>query len=99
MTTAVCAREGCENEFTKRVHNQRFCSRECCRIHTNARILAQYHQKKKRVMTGRVCKTKSCDTLLSRYNDDEFCAKCQQVKFEEKLKGWGWDLDDGAPMI
>jgi len=99
MTTVVCALEGCENEFDKKVHNQRFCSRECCRIYTNARILAQYHERKNKKMTGRVCKTKSCGTLLSRYNEEEYCASCLQKKFEEKLKSWGWGVENGVPAI
>jgi hypothetical protein len=90
----VCALEGCVETFEKRVHNQRFHSRECCRVYTNARILAAYHEKKQKVTTGRVCKSRTCDTLLSRYNDDDYCASCQQKQHRKKLKSWGWELTE-----
>jgi hypothetical protein len=89
-----CALESCGNIFTPRVHNQRFCQRECTRIFTNARILAQYHQRKNRVMTGRTCKSKSCGTVLSRYNDDDLCASCENKAHRKKLTDWGWQLDE-----
>lgn len=95
-----CALEGCEETFTPKVHNQRFHSRECCRVYTNARILAQYHTKKNRVLEGRVCHTKGCGTLLSRYNDDDYCGVCQQKQFTKKLKAWGWAVDEyGQPVL
>ena len=89
-----CALDGCSEVFYRRVHNQRFCSKECCRVYTNARILAAYHRKKNKKMTGRVCKQKSCITQLSRYNQGEKCAVHEQKDYVNKLKGWGWDVDD-----
>lgn len=88
-----CALDECEITFEKKVHNQRFCSRECCRIYTNARILASYHEKKNRVKTGRVCKDKSCSTLLSRYNEGDYCSIHEKEQFISKIQGWGWDCD------
>ena len=93
-TMVVCAREGCEETFAKAVHNQRFCSKECCRIYTNARILAAYHAKKKKKVTGRVCKSKTCETLLSRYNPEDHCANCSTKSKRKQLESWGWDIDE-----
>lgn len=90
----VCALEGCEETFLKRVHNQRFHSKECCRIYTNARILAAYHAKKNKKMTGRVCRQRGCSTRLSRYNEGEKCAIHEQRDYVEKLRKWGWQTDD-----
>ena len=63
-------------------------------MYTNARILAAYHEKKNRTMTGRVCKTRACKTILSRYNEDSHCASHQQEQQVEKLRGWGWECDE-----
>lgn len=94
-----CRLVSCFNLFQKRVHNQSFCGRECCRIYTNARILAAYHSKKNKVTTGRVCKSKDCTTLLSRYNEDEYCSSCQQKQYKSKMEGWGWQLDEFGQRI
>ena len=90
----ICALESCGKTFVPRVHNQRFCTRECTRIFTNARILAQYHMKKRRVMTGRVCKSKDCGTRLSRYNQGDSCASCENKEYLQKLKDWGWEVEE-----
>lgn len=89
-----CALESCGKLFQPRVHNQRFCARECTRIFTNARILAQYHMKKRRVMTGRVCRSKACGTRLSRYNESDICASCENKEHVQKLKDWGWTVEE-----
>lgn len=89
-----CALDECDNEFLKRVHNQRFCSRECCRVYTNARILAAYHAKKNKVTTGRVCKSRGCATLLSRYNEGDHCASCEKKQVRKRMESWGWELND-----
>jgi len=94
-----CRREECPNKFQKAVHNQSFCSKECCRIYTNARILAQYHQKKNKVLKGRVCRDSSCSTLLSRYNPEDYCAVHEKKRHLDKLRGWGWKLDESGEII
>jgi hypothetical protein len=88
-----CALETCTVMFTPRVHNQRFHDRECCRVYTNARILAAYHAKKNRKMTGRTCKKRGCGTHLSRYNQGELCATHEEQAYQKKLKDWGWEVD------
>jgi hypothetical protein len=90
----VCRLEECHNFFLKKVHNQAFCCRECCRVYTNARILAAYHEKKNRTMTGRVCKKRGCKTILSRYNEGEYCSVHEQERHVAKLRGWGWECDE-----
>ncbi len=91
--TAVCRLDGCETEFEKKVHNQSFCGKEHCRIYTNARILAAYHSKKNKITTGRVCRSKDCNTLLSQYNPEDICSLCQQKQQVKKLEDWGWSID------
>jgi|SRR5690349_5891582 len=73
----TCEREDCENEFAKTTHNMKFCSSECCRIQTNRKIMADYHEKKA-IRNGkkRVCLT--CATPLSRYNPNKFCGACER---------------------
>jgi len=88
-----CARDGCTEKFNPRVHNQRFHDKECCRIYTNARILAAYHSRKNKKMTGRICKQRGCGTCLSRYNPGELCSVHEQKAHVEKLEAWGWDVD------
>lgn len=92
-----CRLETCDVQFQKRVHNQSFCSKECCRVFTNARILAQYHDKKNKVMKGRVCK--KCPTVLSRYNEDEYCSVHQEQNHIEKLKNWGWEVNEYGERV
>jgi len=94
-----CRLDTCENMFTKRVHNQSFCSRECCRIYTNARILAQYHEKKNKVMTGRICASKTCGVILSKYNPGDLCSIHEKKAHIEKLKSWGWNVDDDGNIL
>lgn len=96
---AMCRLSTCTNTFVKKVHNQTFCSRECCRVFTNARILAQYHEKKNKVMKGRVCGDKSCNTLLSRYNDGEYCSVHEAKRQAEKLRGWGWEVNEDGEIV
>ena len=74
----VCVREGCDNKFLKRVHNQIFCNPACCQIATNERILNRYYEKKKPISKNRVCKKRSCSTLLSVYNRESICETCSR---------------------
>lgn len=88
-----CRLEGCGTVFTPKVHNQTFCNKECVRIHTNKRILAAYHAKKNAVMTGRICASKDCGTILSRYNEGTLCSIHEKREYVEKIRDWGWDSD------
>src|SRR5437016_6024527 len=88
----ICRLESCGKSFLAKVHNQSFHEKECCRIFTNARILKQYHEKRKQKLEGRVCKTKNCNTLLSIYNDTPFCALCDHKQNIERWESWGWRI-------
>lgn len=73
----ICANDGCTNEFTKTTHNQKYCSDECCREATNRKIREKYYAEKERLSgKKRVCSTRGCKNLLSRYNEDDICREC-----------------------
>lgn len=73
----LCAREGCENMFTPKSYNARYCSLDCQKLATNARMMQRYYEKKAiRGGKKRVCLTPGCNTLLSRYNTESVCQKC-----------------------
>lgn len=76
----ICARNGCEEKFTKKTHNQKYCSDECCRLATNERIMEKYYLRRDR----RQGKTRYCNicevTRLNRYNDSQICSSCKSKK-------------------
>lgn len=75
-----CAYAECDNLFEQKTHNQRYCSDECCRKATNARLMEQYYEKKARLKGHiRVCANPDCETVLSRYNDGKVCRKCEAI--------------------
>lgn len=76
----VCENEGCDIEFTKRTHNQRYHDDECCRLATNAKIMAKYYEKRARQL-GHARYCSQCQNRLSRYNSSTICNSCQ-VKAE-----------------
>lgn len=75
----ICAYEGCqgEKEFEPKTHNQKYCSDECCRIATNQKLKEAYYEKKDRLAgKERICKSKDCKVILSRYNPEKYCMDC-----------------------
>ena len=86
---SICAAEGCNNSFEKQTHNNIYCSPECCRTATNAKITKRYYDnKKKRSGAQRFC---HCGNKLSRYNFGDVCSVCEaesraQVMDEIKRK-------------
>lgn len=75
--TIICAREDCEIEAVKTTHNQKYCSPICCRIATNARIMANYHEERA-IARGKKRTCKKCGVEpLSRYNKNNYCASCE----------------------
>lgn len=72
----ICARVGCDNEFSRKAHNQKYCSDECCRLATNKRIMSNYYKEKARIEgKPRICE--KCEiTKLSRYNASSVCSSC-----------------------
>lgn len=77
---ATCYRNGCDKIFRKKVHNQKFCSKECCRISTNEKLLLRYYDNKKPIDMGRVCASVDCTTILSKYNKDLYCGSCKMKR-------------------
>ena len=90
----VCALDGCGEEFKAVVHNQRFCSKNHCRLFTNKKILEQYHERKNRNMKNRVCSQKGCGTILSIYNNGTKCGVHERIDHISKLTRWGWQIGD-----
>jgi hypothetical protein len=85
----ICAYEKCEGqkEFNPKTHNQKYCSDECCRIATNQKLKDAYYEKKARLAgKERICKTKNCNVILSRYNPEKFCMDCINKEKEAQRK-------------
>lgn len=73
----VCAREGCDIKAYKTTHNQKYCSPQCCRIATNARIMKNYHENQA-IARGKPRVCAKCEvTSLSRYNKNSYCGSCE----------------------
>lgn len=73
----ICQNSECGQSFSKKTHNQKYCSDECCRTATNAKIMERYYEKKRRrAGERRVCSNQGCATVLSRYNDADMCSAC-----------------------
>ena len=72
----ICANPTCELSFNPTRHNQKYCSKDCCKVVTNAKIMQQYYEKKDRKSgKKRICN--SCNTTaLSRYNEGTVCQPC-----------------------
>lgn len=72
----ICANPTCEISFNPTRHNQKYCSKDCCKVVTNAKIMQQYYEKKDRKSgKKRVCS--DCNvTTLSRYNEGSICQPC-----------------------
>lgn len=74
----TCAREGCDNVTEKTTHNQKYCTRDCTRIATNAKMMERYHENTA-IAKGKVRMCKVCETTkLSRYNLTNTCAPCER---------------------
>ena len=73
----VCELPGCDNKFSPRTHNQKYCGYDCLRVATNADIKRKYYDNRARLLgLPRFCS--SCGTTkLSRYNEDTICSGCQ----------------------
>jgi len=83
----ICAYEDCQGikEFEPKTHNQKYCSDECCRIATNAKLKQAYYDKKARLAgKQRICKNKGCNVILSRYNETSICDKCVSAEKEKE---------------
>ena len=85
-----CVNPDCKKPFMPRVYNAIYCSAECRKIITNQKVLQRYYDKKARLSSRRICETGGCDTILSRYNEEDICERCKRERFIKRLVGWGW---------
>lgn len=77
----ICANDGCENEFERTTHNQKYCSDECCREATNQKIKQKARDKKSRLSgKQRICSARGCKTILDKYNESNVCELCNAKK-------------------
>lgn len=76
LTIKTCANAECNVTFSPTRHNQKYCSKECCKLVTNAKIMKQYYERKDRKAgVKRLCD--ECKTTsLSRYNEGTVCQPC-----------------------
>lgn len=86
-----CANNECNKEFIAKVYNTIYCSTDCRKIITNKKLLENYYRKKENKTKKRVCKTKECTTILSKYNKEDICELCKTERYIKRLVGWGWD--------
>lgn len=89
-----CANDTCRKDFYAKVYNATYCSSECRRIVTNKKLLEKYYENKKRATIKRICKTKSCKTVLSRYNKETICEQCKKERFIKRLVSWGYNEEE-----
>lgn len=81
----TCLWKECDIVFTPKTHNMKYCSDEHLRLATNARIMEKYYERKdRRGGKKRVCDGLACTTVLSRYNEGRYCAKCESRKERDK---------------
>lgn len=86
-----CANDDCKTIFTAKVYNATYCGPECRRVVTNKKLLEKYYEDKARIKSKRTCKTKTCSTVLSRYNKEDICEQCKKERFIQRLVSWGYD--------
>jgi hypothetical protein len=87
----ICSNPECNQEFEAKVYNAIYCSQACRRIVTNKNLLNNYYEKKRNKNKKRVCKTKTCTTILSTYNKENICEQCKGERFIQRLISWGYD--------
>ena len=82
----------CDSQFETKVAYQIYCSEECRDAATKEKIAARYIQTRRQKRKGKERRCKNCDGLLSIYNDDTLCAKCNinpkdVIKALKNIKG------------
>lgn len=81
--TIKCENKGCDVEFVKKTHNQRYHDDECCRLATNAKVMEKYRAKRaQKLGLARYCE--ECSKRLSRYNPETVCNSCLLEREIEK---------------
>jgi hypothetical protein len=66
----------CDNLFTTEIKYQIYCSQECREGATKEKIAARYIIERRQKRIGKDRRCKSCDELLSIYNDESLCVNC-----------------------
>lgn len=91
-----CANPDCGLPFKPKVHNAIYCGPECRTVVMNKRILERYHQKKlqRKNNEPRECARKNCNHILSRYNKENICESCKEVRLDNRLRKWGWSEEE-----
>jgi hypothetical protein len=90
LPESICENKECSKVFKPKTYNSIYCSAECRKKVTNKRLLEKYHQNKLLLTKKRICKTKNCTTILSRYNKDNICERCKEERLVKRLLQWGW---------
>lgn len=82
----ICGFDECGKNFEPHRHNQKYCCSECCKGATNKRTRQKYLADKKRLQgETRICSIQSCNTILSRYTEDDVCGKCLAQRESEEM--------------
>jgi hypothetical protein len=66
----------CDNQFQTKVSYQIYCSIGCRESATKEKIAARYLVKRRSNRVSKERKCKSCDSVLSIYNDEVLCPRC-----------------------
>ena len=66
----------CDNLFETKIAYQIYCSEECRDAATKEKIAARYIQTRRQKRKGKERRCKNCNSMLSIYNDDPLCGKC-----------------------
>jgi len=81
----ICSREGCENPFEPRTHNQKYCCDECCKIATNLKIKEKYYYKKARLAGEKfICANRGCNQVLNKFTVNTTCEVCRAKEKEKE---------------
>jgi hypothetical protein len=79
----------CAHQFNPAVSYQIYCSKECRELATKEKIAERYNINKRRNKSNKERRCAGgCGTLLSIYNDKNFCNKCMvnNKKVEKTIK-------------
>lgn len=67
----------CGNEFQPNVSYQIYCSVECRECATKEKVGERYQQKRRQRLASKQRRCAGgCGTILSSYNDSQFCSRC-----------------------
>jgi hypothetical protein len=66
----------CDRTFETQIKYQIYCSPECREGATKEKIAARYIVERRQKRIGKDRRCKGCGELLSIYNDESLCVKC-----------------------